>query len=244
MAETTTEKLERVKKELDEHYASAPERIREYYNNPGGSDFETAPHDQQFQYAAQYIEFAIRELHVPEQYREVEVADRFQYMNAEDRSVQWKKRRRWARQHIEDMLYGIVVELLVSAVHLNIDTEDYIENMIEDDQNRTPHVRESKERLLEDLEGNIDDEAIAEIELVLDIAKDKRNNLVHFGFHYQGAHYFPALFIDVCGFLITRYADTDEIPELETMAEYRAAYERRRGDTEQYRLSIDFEPFS
>jgi hypothetical protein len=101
-------------------------------------------------------------------------------------------------------------------------------------ENRTPPIWRSKERLLEDLETDIAPDSVDEIESVLKLAKRKRDNIAHFGFHYQGAHYYPALFVDVSGFLIERYADTDDIPELKTMTAYRDEYDRRRTDAESY----------
>jgi hypothetical protein len=115
---------------------------------------------------------------------------------------------------------------------LKIDTKGYLSKLI--DKNRTPPIWRSKEHLLEDLGVDLPPESTDEIESVLKLAKRKRDNIAHFGFHYQTAHYYPALFVDVSGFLIERYADTDDIPELETMAAYRDEYDRRRADAESH----------
>lgn len=241
MPESTISNLKQILREVEDHHQSVPARFIEYYESPGESEFDLSPHDQQFQHAAHYIEFTLLELSIPERYREVEVADQFQYADIGERPVDWEKRRKWAKQRIEDILYGIAMELLISGVHLKIDTEGYLTELLAN--NRTPHVNESKKRLLENLEGSIDSDTVEEIDLVLQLAKAKRNNLVHFGFHYQGAHYFPVLFIDVSGFLIDRYADTDDIPELDTMASFRAAYDRRHSEAELYpEVGIDFKP--
>lgn len=239
MTRSNVTRIENIIDEVSQHHNEAPERIERYYNNPEDSEFEIAPHDQMFQQAAHYIELALIEVGVPEHRREIDVSDELPYADVEGRSVDWEKRRRWVKSQVEDMLYGISMELLVSAAHMKIDTAGYVADLV--DKNQTPHVSESTEEVLDDLRGNLSDDAVREIELVLKLAKIKRDNLVHFSFHYQGAHFYTDLFVDVGGFLIDRYADTDDIPELETLAAYRDNRERRRVDAEEYpQVSVDF----
>lgn len=233
MNEKATTQIERSIREIKLHHREAPYRILAYYHDPEVSEFDTSPSDQQFQQAAAYLEYAISELGVQ---------DRDWEWSESDRSAASRSRRRWTRSRLEDMIYGITMELVVSAVHLNLKSREYLSNLSQ--TGRTPRVRESVNCLVEDLSEDLDDDQIEEIKLVLRLAKVKRDNLVHFGFHSHGAHYFPQLFINVCGFLIQRYADTDDIPELRTMAEYLEDYHRRRSEAELYpEVSVGFEPF-
>lgn len=140
------------------------------------------------------------------------------------------------------MIYGINMELVVSAVQLKLKTREYLSELSQ--TGRTPRIQESINCIVKYLSGDLDDDQIEEIKLVLRLAKAKRDNLVHFGSHSHGAHYFPQLFINVCGFLIRRYADTEDIPELSTMTEYFKDYHRRRSEAEHYpEVSVGFEPF-
>jgi hypothetical protein len=215
------------------HHDQATERIQAYYENPEKSPFDVAPHDQQLQKAAQYLEFTVEE---------ILDYNRGWAEESEDRSIEWLKRRSWSRSQLADLVFGIALELLVSGIHLKLDPDEYVSHLCE--KNQTPHINESKSRLIEDLTGKIKEEHVCEVSLVLDLAKKKRDNLVHFGFHYQGAHYYPSLFIDAGGFLIARYADTDDIPELASLAKYRTEYDQGRTEAEYPELGVSFEPIS
>lgn len=239
MTKSDLSRIESIVNEVTQHHDEAPERIATYYDNPEETKFEDPPHDQIFQQAAHYIELGLIEVGTPDHLREVSISDKLTYANIEDRSVDWWKQRSWVKNQVEDILYGISMELLVSAAHMKIDTADYVAHLI--DENKTPHVSKSKRVLLDNLREDLSSEEVDEIDQVLELAKQKRNNLVHFSFHYQGAHFYTDLFVDVGGYLIDRYADTDDIPELETLEEYLNYRDRQRVEAETYpRVSVDF----
>lgn len=141
-----------------------------------------------------------------------------------------------------DLLYGVALELIVSAIHLKLEPRDYVTHMSKTDGN-TPYIGESRIRLVENLGRNISYAHLKEIEATLDFAKMKRNNLAHFGYHYHGGPNFSMLFVTVAGYLIDRYADTDNIPELEKMEEYLNQLDEEKVSSQVYpELSIDFRP--
>lgn len=233
MHEDTSDQLKREIREVEDHQSAAPYRMMAYYRQPQATMFDIAPHDQQLRRGASFLEFTIETFAFQDSQMD---------LSTDDRDAEWEGRKRWTTWVIEDLLYCIAAELVVSAAHLKLDTKDYLTHLSA--QGRTPYVWESVSEVLDDLRTDLDPSTVEEIELVFELTNIRRNNLVHFGFHSSGAHYFPQLVIDVCGFLINRYADTDDIPELETMAEYREKYDRRRIEAELFpELAVGFEPF-
>lgn len=231
MEQGILEQIKQYQQEVEKHHRAATYEIWTYYHEPDASKYESPPHDQQFKQAAAYIDMALTKVGAPGD----EWKDR-------DVSVHWLSRRDWSRHMAADLFYGVALELIVSAVHLKLDTRGYVTHMAENG-NRTPYIGDSEEHLIEDLRQAIPDVHVDEIEATLNLAKMKRNNLAHLGHHYRGSPNYSMLFVTVAGFLIDRYADTTEIPELERMAEYLDQLEQQKADAEIYpELSVDFRP--
>lgn len=159
-----------------------------------------------------------------------------------DVSTNWLSRRDWSRHMAADLFYGVALELIVSAVHLKLNSRNYLTYMSNKGGN-TPHINDSENILKKDLRRDVPNGHVDEIEATLKLARKKRNNLAHLGHHYQGSPNYSMLFVTVAGYLIDRYADTTEIPELETLADYLDQLEQEKSDSEVYpELSVDFRP--
>ena len=231
MEQGTSEQIRQYHQGVKEHHRAATYEIWAYYHDPEVSEYENSPHDQQFKQAAAYIDMSITKVGAAGD----EWKDR-------DASIDWLSRRDWSRHMAADLFYGIALELIVSAVHLKLNTRDYITHM-SDTGGNTPHINTSEDYLKKDLRRNIPTAHVDEIEATLDLAKVKRDNLAHLGHHYRGGPNYSMLFVIVAGYLIDRYADTTEIPELETMAGYLDQLDQERVDSEIYpELSVDFRP--
>jgi hypothetical protein len=231
MEPNTSDLIKRYNREVKEHHQEAVYEIWAYYHKPEVTEYDYSPHDQQFLQAAAYIDMAITKVGEPgEEWKD------------QNLSKSWLSRRDWSRHMAADLQYGVALELIVSAVHLKLKTQDYIRYMVDHNGN-TPYIDDSKDCLEEDLESDVTKETVEEINATLKLAKDKRNNLAHFGHHYMGGPNYSDLFVTVAGYLIDRYTDTDEIPELQRMADYLNLLDEQRVDGEIYPdLSIDFRP--
>jgi len=172
--------------DVKEHHQAATYKIWAYYHDPRVTKYESAPHNQQFKQAAAYIDMAI-----------TKVGTAGDEWNDRDMSIEWASRRDWSSLMAADLLYGVALELIVSAAHLKIDTRNYVSHMSKTDGD-TPYIGESRTCLAEDLGRDIPYAHLKEIEATLDFAKMKRNNLAHFGHHYQGAADFSMLFVMLC----------------------------------------------
>lgn len=233
MEQGTLEQIKQYYQEVEEHHQAATYKIWAYYHEPQVTKYENAPHDQQLKQAAAYIDMAITKVGTP--------GDGWK---DRDVSVEWLSRRDWSRHMAVDLLYGVALELIVSAIHLKLDTRNYVTHMSKCEGD-TPHIGDSRVHLAEDLGRDIPYTHLKEIEATLDFAKMKRNNLSHFGYYHHGGPNFSMLFVTVAGYLINRYADTNKIPELERMAEYLNQLDQQRVDGEVYpELSVDFRPVS
>lgn len=231
MANDTLDQIKQYSQEVKQHHQSATYRIWAYYHEPKVTKFENAPHDQQFKQAAAYIDLALTKVGNPGN----EWEDR-------DVSSDWISRRDWSRHMTADLLYGVALELIVSAIHLKLDTRDYVTHMART-EGGTPYIDDSRCYLIQDLDGDIPETHVEEIEETLDLAKVKRNNLVHFGYHYHGGPNYSMLFVRVAGYLIDRYADVNDIPELKKMAGFLDQLDNERTSAEIYpELGVDFRP--
>ncbi|TKX72279.1 MULTISPECIES: hypothetical protein [Halorubrum] len=231
MEQETLEQIKQYQQEVVKHHRAATYEIWAYYHEPDASKYESPPHDQQFKQAAAYIDMALTKVGAP--------GDKWK---DRDVSVDWLSRRDWSRQMAADLFYGVTLELIVSAVHLKLDPRDYVTHMAKTEGD-TPYIDNSRACLVEDLGRDIPYSHLKEIEASIDLAKMKRNNLAHFGHHYLGGSNYSMLFVTVAGYLIDRYADTTEIPELKTMAEYLDQLDQEKADGEIYpELSVDFRP--
>jgi len=231
MEKSTFNLIRQYDQEVNNHHRAGTYNIWAYYHEPQVTEYKNAPHDQQFKQAAAYIDIAITKVGTPGN----------EWENRKE-SIEWLSRRDWSRHMAADLLYGVALELIVSSVHLKLDTLNYVTNMAKTG-GKTPRISVSRTRLAEDLRHDIPNSHLKEIEATLDLAKTKRNNLAHFGHHYHGGPNFSMLFVTVAGYLIDRYADTNEIPELQRMAEYLDELDRERVESEVYpELSVDFRP--
>ena len=231
MRQNTLEQIRQYQQEVGEHYRAATYEIWAYYHEPEVSKYGSPPHDQQFKQAAAYIDMAITKVGAPGD----------EWKNR-DVSTNRLSRRDWSRHMAADLFYGVALELIVSAVHLKLNSRNYLTYMSNKGGN-TPHINDSENILKKDLRRDVPNGHVNEIEATLKLARKKRNNLAHLGHHYQGSPNYSMLFVTVAGYLIDRYADTTEIPELETLADYLDQLEQEKSDSEVYpELSVDFRP--
>ena len=233
MEQSTLEQIRQYQQEVGEHHRAATYEIWAYYHEPEVSKYDSPPHDQQFKQAAAYIDMAITKVGAPGD----EWEDR-------DVSIDWLSRRDWSRHMAADLFYGVALELIISAVHLKLDPQDYATHM-SNNGGKTPYIGDSEGYLTRNLCRDIPNGHVDEVTATLKLARKKRNNLAHLGHHYQGNSNYSMLFVTVAGYLIDRYADTTEIPELETMKDYLDQLENDKSNSEIYPdLSVDFCPVS
>lgn len=123
----------------------------------------------------------------------------------------------------EHILYGVAAEILVNAVHLKVETKDFIEHWESEDA--TPSFSDSKKVLLQDLEPHLSGENRRVLTLALKILREHRNNLVHIGFHRASFLSHRPLFWEIFAECIKHYSD--DVPRqvsilVEKIAEERA----------------------
>ncbi len=104
-------------------------------------------------------------------------------------------------------LYGVGMERLLTGLHLQLDSESFLQTL--EDRGETPGFRACKSLVIDDLSDQIPSEQRGMLVLVLKILWTLRNNEAHMGYH----SYYPAqirrLFLEVSCILQQLYADEE-----------------------------------
>jgi len=115
---------------------------------------------------------------------------------------------------VELITYGVAVEILLSGVHLKVNSEEYIK-MLEKNK-RTPSYCDCKQILIADITSKMPSEQLGILIKTLEIIRDQRNNEAHLGYHsYQHSH-LDGLVLELIFILLKIYSESD-IPELDSL---------------------------
>ncbi len=186
--------------EMNELQQSAPQRLRAYYfeeEEPpeDSSTFSKAPHQLMIESAAEWTLLTQNYFDDPEIFGRSPPIDEFEYL-----------------------ALGIATERLLNAIHLMKKPSQFIQHL-EENNVETPDYDDSKQILISDLTTDLNDEQMRRICLIMDILRDHRNNIAHFGFHRFTFSKHLALIYQVLAFIFQRYS-TEPLDAVKEMLEY------------------------
>jgi hypothetical protein len=117
-----------------------------------------------------------------------------------------KKDRYIEEEPIHYILIGIGTEILLKAIILKEDPEYFIENIKGD---KTLSFNQCKEKLIDLLPENFALKQVRRVKDVLELIKQKRNNLVHLGFHQMEIYREDYQIVNVLEFLFSYFFRED-----------------------------------
>ncbi|WP_127117524.1 hypothetical protein [Halorubrum sp. PV6] len=194
-SESPTQILDGIHQSILRKHELGDQRIKAWYCDEYEppeelQDIETPPHQRLFERSAKLADFAASNL----AREEVRFGD--------------------PDPIVELIAYGVAVEILLSGVHLKVDSEKFVK--ILEKNKKTPSYCDCKQILIADITSKMPSEQLGILIKTLEIIRDQRNNEAHLGYHtYQHSH-LDGLVLELIYILLKIYSESD-IPELESL---------------------------
>lgn len=201
------ERLKRDYEETVDHIWDGNHRIVAWYCDgvepPAGfPELEKAPHQRLLEEGVELLELASGELNDPTH-----------RLSGPIRNAQL-------------ILYGVGFERIGSAIHLKLQTAEFIEELL--DSGETPNFWKSWEVVRDNLSERLDEKQVKAVKWTQEIVWKHRNNEAHLGYHRHLSYQYGAIVLDVASKIVRHYTE-ENFEALETL-QVRSEKWRRRDE--------------